>query len=409
MKRSTAGAIVVLASVLATSLCGCSSSDRSSSDPSGVGKKEEPIPISVAQAVLLPITRKVEGVGTLWPDDQVTVSSQVEGQVDRVLVDVGDTVRTGQIMVVVNQEELRYQVEQRTATMRKTMAQLGLTGEQIEVKDVKDLPEVKRAAADVFDKEQIFRRARDLYEKSLTPKQDLDSAESRWLSAKANYDVVLQQVKTLEAQLRSEKADLELAQKKLRDAEIRAPFAGFIQERLVSPGQYLRVQTPTMTIVKPDPLKLRADIPENMASWVQPGQKVEVSGEAFPNKTFTGQIRRITPAVKEQSRSFSIEAVIANSTLALKPGVFVKASVTTAKVDTAVVIPVDSLIYQLGAYKVLVVEDGRLHEREVKLGDQFGDKVEAKEGLRAGESVALHPEKLKSGEAVKVQDGSPRL
>ncbi len=408
MNRLSAGALLILASIGA-SLSGCSRA-TSASDPSQLEKKEDVISVSAAPAALLPITRKIEGVGTLWPDDQVTVSSQVEGQVDKVLVDVGDTVQTGQIMVAVNQEELRYQVEQRTATMRKTMAQLGLVGEQIEVKDVRELPEVKRAEADVFDKEQIVRRARDLYAKSLTPKQELDSAESRWISAKANYDVVLQQVKTLEAQLRSEKADLALAQKKLRDADIRAPFAGFIQERLVSPGQYLRVQAPTMTIVKPDPLKLRADIPENMASWVQPGQKVEVSGEAFPNKTFTGQIRRITPAVKEQSRSFSIEAVISNTNLALKPGVFVKASVTTAKVDTVVVIPVDSLIYQLGAYKVLGVEDGHLHEREVKLGDQFDGKVEAKEGLRSGESVAMHPEKLKAGAAVRIQISStPRI
>jgi RND family efflux transporter MFP subunit len=405
-KHKISGVLIFLLGSLSLCLGGCSS-NKSLADQNSGEKREETVVVSVASVESLPITRKVEAVGTLWPDDQVTVSAQVEGQVEKILVDVGDTVQAGQVMVAVNQEELRYQVDQRAANKRKTMAQLGLSGDQFEVGVLKELPEVKKAAADVFDKEQIFQRARGLYEKSLTPKQDLDSAESRWLSAKANYDVVLQQVHTLEAQLRSEQADLQLAQKKLRDAEIRAPFAGFVQERLVSPGQYLRVQAPVMTIVKPDPLKLRADVPENMASWVRPGQKVEINGEAFPNKVFEGLIRRITPAVKEQSRVFTIEAIIGNSNLALKPGVFVKASITTAKVDTATVIPVDALSYQLGTYKVFVVEDGRLREREVKLGDQFGTKVEAKEGLKPGEVLALHPERFKAGQPATIKAGGP--
>src|SRR5260370_40083011 len=103
-----------------------------------------------------------------------------------------------------------------------------------------------------------------------------------------------------------------------------------------------------MTIVKPNPLKLRADVPEKMAAWVKSGQNVEVSGEAFPGKTFLGQITRITPAVKEQSRSFVIEALIANPNLVLKPGAFVKARVTTAKVDTVLLITENTLNYPFG-------------------------------------------------------------
>jgi membrane fusion protein (multidrug efflux system) len=347
-------------------------------------------------------------VGTLWPDDQVVVSSQVEGPVAKVLVDVGDPVQTGLVMVTLDTEEFRNQIEQRTAAMRKIMAQLGLSQDEAEIRDIADLPEVKKAAAALFDAEQRYRRSQALFKQSLVAQQDLDTADSRYRSAKADYDVVVQQVKTLQSDLRSQKAQLALAEKKLRDTDIRAPFAGYIQERQASPGQYLKVQTPVMTIVKPNPLRLRADVPEKMAAWVKTGQNVEISGEAFPDKTFAGPISRITPAVKEQSRSFVIEALIANPNLILKPGAFVKAKVTTSKVDSALLVSEKTLNYLFGTYKVFVVEDGRLKERDIKLGDRFGDQIEVTEGVRAGDWVALHPEQLKEGMPVRVDDQGSR-
>jgi len=111
----------------------------------------------------------------------------------------------------------------------------------------------------------------------------------------------------------------------------------------------------------------------------------------------------MTPAVKEQSRSFVIEALIANPNLILKPGAFVKARVTTTKVDAVLLVKEETLNYLFGTYKVLAVEDGRLKEREVKLGDRFDGQVEIKEGLKAGDLVAIHPEKLKEGMLVRVE------
>jgi RND family efflux transporter MFP subunit len=395
--------ILILIGFLAIEAGGCSRVN-SRSQPNNNDSSSELTTISAVPVEPRQITRTVEVVGTLWPDDQVTVSSQVEGQVEKIFVDVGDAVQPGQVMVSLNQEELRYQMDQRAANVRKTMAQLGLTDEQSELQDVAELPQVKKAAANLFDAEQRFRRSRELFGQSLVPRQDLDTAEARYRSAKADYDVVLQQVKTLQAQLRSEKAELDFARKKLRDTEIRAPFAGFVQERFVSPGQYLRVQTPVMGLVKPDPLKLRADVPEKMASWVQAGHRVEARLEAFPDHAFVGKVSRITPAVKEQSRAFSIEAIINNHDHRLKPGTFVRATVTTTKIDTVLLVPEAALNYLFGVYKVFLVDNGVLHEREVKLGDRVGDRIEATAGLRAGEQVALHPERLREGLAVRVQN-----
>jgi multidrug efflux pump subunit AcrA (membrane-fusion protein) len=365
-------------------------------------KADGPVAVKAVEIREHPITRMVEAVGTLFPDDQVVVSSQVEAPVQKFLVDVGDSVQTGQVMAVLDQEELRYTADRRASDLQRTLARLGLSDENGTVKDVAELPDVKKAAASRLDAEQRYKRARDMFQQDLLPRQDLDTAEARYASAKADYDVTVQQVKQLQAQARSEKADLDLARKKVRDTEIRAPFAGFVQERHIAPGQYLRLQAPVMTLVKPDPLRLRADVPEAMAHWIADGDRVEAISESLAGQKFQGRISRIAPAVKDQSRSFSIEALIDNHTRALKPGAFVRVTVVTHKIDKVLLAPENALLYSFGVYKVLVVEEGKLATREVKIGDQREHQVEIAAGLKPGEWVALNPEKLRAGETVVV-------
>ncbi len=377
--------------------CGAGRSNESKS------AAKQPAAVQAVQAQLHPITRKLEVVGTLFPEEQVVVSSQVEGQVLKVHVDVGDRVSAGQVMVSLDTEELRYQMERQAANLQRTMARLGLNDERGQVKDVMQVPDVKKAAAELQDAEQKFNRARDLHRQELVARQDLDAADARYRSAKAAYEVAVQQVRTLEAEFRSQRADLEIARKKLRDAEIRAPFDAFVQERQVAPGQYLRVQTPVMTMVKPNPLRLRADIPERMTNWVRNGQAIEARTEAMPDRVFHGRISRITPQVKEQTRSFAVEALINNSELLLKPGLFVRATVATTKVDQVLLVPEAALKYAFGIYRLLVIQNGTLVGREVKLGDRFEQRVEIAEGAKAGEWVALHPERLQEGAAVTMQ------
>jgi len=175
----------------------------------------------------------------------------------------------------------------------------------------------------------------------------------------------------------------------LGDSVIRAPFAGQVKERTVTQGQYLKVQTPVMVIVDIDPLRVRLKVPEKMAAWAKSGQEVSVNVEAFPGRTFTGKISRINPSVDQQTRTFEVEALIENHDNSLKPGFFVKATIPSDKVDNALFLPQDALLYVYGVYKIFVIEGNTLKEREVKLGERSGDDVEIVQGLADGERVAL--------------------
>src|SRR5207244_2534145 len=111
--------------------------------------------------------------------------------------------------------------------------------------------------------------------------------EARLNAARAAYDLAVQSVQNLRAQLPQYRATVQLAEKKLRDAVIRAPFKGQVKERVVAPGQYLKVQTPVMGIVSMDPLRVRLKIPETMAGWILVGELIYVSVDAYQDKGYS--------------------------------------------------------------------------------------------------------------------------
>lgn len=344
------------------------------------------------------IRRNVESVGSLFALDEVTVSSEVEGRVEQVLVDVGDHVSSGQTIVKVVPTELQLTLDQQKASLQQARARLGISENGEDLKDVKNAPEVKKAAADLADAEQKYVRAKQLLEQGLLPKQSYDEAESRNNAARAAYDLAVQTVENLRGQLAQSKAATSLAQKKVGDSNIRAPFAGQVKERSVTQGQYLKVQTPVMVIVNVDPMRVRLKVPEKMAAWVKTGQEVSITVEAYQGRTFTGKITRINPSVDQQTRAFEVEALIDNKENLLKPGFFVKATIPSNYVVDALFVPQDALLYVYGVYKVFVIDGNTVREREVKLGERSGDEVEIVEGLKQGERIAIS---TKSGQELK--------
>jgi multidrug efflux pump subunit AcrA (membrane-fusion protein) len=179
-------------------------------------------------------------------------------------------------------------------------------------------------------------------------------------------------------------AAAKLAERQLRDASIRAPFDGHVQRRIVSLGELVKAQMPVMSIVRIDPLKVTAEIPEGLAPWVQAGQPVELQVDAYPDRMFTGKVSRISPAVNAQTRAFPFEALVPNGERLLKPGTFVKVKLTTDHVEPMLTLPYAALQYRYGVNRAFVIEGDHVVGKEVKLGDRLGDRVENPGRCRRG-------------------------
>jgi len=332
--------------------------------------------------------RSVEVVGTLAAEDQVTIASQAEGAVSRVLVDLGDHVKAGQALIELDREKLEYSLQNQKAALARALAKYGAT-EPGHLPSTGDTPDVKKADAELRQARQAFDRAEELNKRQLIPKQVLDDADTTWRAKQAAYESALQNAKNLSADIDASNAMLQLADRQLRDATIRAPFDGYVQKRLVSLGEFVKSQAPVMELVRVDSLKAIGEIPEKMAPWVQVGQPVELSVDAFPNKKIAGKVSRISPAVNTPTRAFTFEATVPNGDGLLKPGTFARVHLTTALVEPVLTIPYAAMQYRYGVYRAFVLTGDHLVIHELKTGDRVDDRMEILDGLKLGDRVAL--------------------
>ncbi len=334
------------------------------------------------------LRRPVQAVGSLYALEESAISAEVEGRVERVLADVGDMVREGQVLVTLSPVELQYELQRQQAAVQQVRARLGIEAGEPLPRNPEEVAFVQRAAAEFFEAQQNFNRAQQLHRDQLISQQQLDEAASRFKAAQAAHELALQEVEQLKAQLKSSQAALALAEKKLADASIRAPFPGAVKERRISPGEFVRVQTPVAVIVRTDRLRARLDVPEKWASAVTTGLPVELRLEAYPGEVFHGQVVRINPTVAAETRTFEVEALIPNPDGRLKPGFFVQATLSSELEEKILTIPESAVYYRYGIYKVYVVNGDRVEEREIQTGGRFDSRLEVLGGLSSGDRIA---------------------
>lgn len=367
-----------------------------------------PVSVRTTTAQGREIQRVVQSVGTFYPMEESIISAEVDGRADEVNFDLGDVVEAGAVLVRINDEEQRYQVAQSEAQLRSALERLGLKDEKERLKDPREAPDVRRAAADLLEADQRLARVRSLVDQGIGAKSDLDQANARQQAMKAAYDSTINQTRNLIQEAERFKAILDLQRKKLRDTTVKAPFKAFVKERQVTRGQFLRTNTPLFVLVKTDPIRLRIEIPERMAPWIKVNQPVTIEVEAFQGRKFRGEIWRISPTVDQNKRTFVAEAKVANGAGELKAGSYAKALIPTSHTERVTVLPQRAVYYVLGANKAFVVKDGSIDARDVKLGDRFETDVEILEGVSSGEEVAVSQlARLDTGVKVRVDNSAP--
>jgi membrane fusion protein (multidrug efflux system) len=380
MKLSSTGAAIALL----LSLGACS---RDRGVQAAEGQKSRPVKMEAAQ--VRDVRREVDVIGTLAAREEVVVSAEVAGRVARLVHDLGDRVAAGAALIELDPEKLQYRAEGQRAALDQARARYGASGEG-DLPPLDKVPSVVSTTAQLADAQQQLDRAKNLSARNLLSRSDLETAQTRLDTAKAAHDQALASARQLRADIEAQSSSLRLAQRELRDAVIRAPFDGYVAERLVSPGQFVQPQAPVMRIVRLHPLKLTAEVPEKFAPWIETGRGMTVRVDAYPTQMFSGRVVRIAPGVNMKSRAFAIEGEVPNPDGKLKPGTFARVQITTDRVDHAITIPVAAVQSRYGTNRVFVVQNGQIAGREIVLGDRLGERVEVAQGLDAGTSIVAN-------------------
>jgi len=321
--------------------------------PGGFGGFAQAPPlVRVAPVGRQPLYDTVEAIGTARANESLTVTAKVTDTVSSVDFDDGDFVAAGAVLVqLTNREEEALLAE---------------------------------ARANLDDAESQLARIENLAGQGLVSEADLDVAQSRADASQARLDTVLA---------------------RLSDRLIRAPFAGVLGFRQVSPGTLLQPNTPITTLDDVSIIKLDFTVPETFLSAVTPGARVLAQAASYPDREFEGVVRTVGSRVDPVTRAVQVRAHIPNDDGALRPGMLLTVRVVTAE-RLALAVPENS-VYQIQDRAYVYVVDGEqiAHERQIVTGDRRVGIVEVTAGLEAGELIVTEGiVKLRDGARVRLAE-----
>jgi RND family efflux transporter MFP subunit len=372
------------------------------------------VDVTTATAIKRDLPRFFEATGSLAGDQQTDVAPQTSGKVVAVGVDIGSPVRRGQMLVRLDDAELKLRVEQAAAQVQQAKANVRQAEEKIGLRpgqafDPNRVAEVAAAGVALDLAEKNLRRAEKLIESGDVSRQFYDEQRARRDQLKEQYDVALAQarqnyagVDVARTNVVNAEAALRLAKQNLSYAIIPSPMDGFVSERTADLGEYVSPQQKVATVVRTNPLRVRIDIPEQAIPEVRVGQSVSATTSAWPDRNFSGRVARIAPNVSAQSRTLTVEAEIDNSSGALKPGQFTTVRILQERAEPAVLVPARAVISEAGVSRVFVIKNGHAEQRLVQTGQTEGDLIEVRQGVAADEQVATsNQQQLSDGIAVK--------
>ena len=308
----------------------------------------------------------------------------------------------GQLIAQIEPQDYQLRVQQAEAAVAQARVRLGLpatgTNDNIDqeqtsvVRQARVLAEEARANRD---------RLAALLEQGITPRAQVDTAEASYKVALSRLEDAREEIHNRRAVLVQRRSELDIARQQLADVSVHAPFDGAIQEKRASVGEYLAAGAPLATIVRMDPLRLRAEVPEREVPNIRVGQTVRVTTEGDPN-VYTGRIARLSPSITPQNRMLMVEAEVKNTNGALRPGSFARAEIVTDDRGMSLTVPTRAIINFAGIEKIIVVKDGKAVEKSITTRRRTTEWTEVVSGVTVGEAVVLEPGNLQSGQAVTV-------
>lgn len=417
----------LLALSLAALLLGaaaCSSKPKQTEGKGGAGVAEaaeaRPVEVATGTATTRQVPAYLEATGSLVADESSDVAPETSGQVVQTLVDVGAFVRQGAVIARLNDRDARLRLQQArageqqaVAALRQAEARLGLgiNGRF----DAALIPEARAARATLESAEAAARladtnagRYANLLETGDVARSAYDQARTQAETARAQANAARQQyeaalnaargnnqgIQTAEAGIQSARSQVALAQKAVEDTTIRAPFSGFVSDRPIAVGEYVTPASRIATLLRTNPVKLVLQVPEVESASARTGMQVSANVGGYADRSFTGRVAAINPAVDPTSRVLSVEVELENSQNLLRPGMFATARIQQPGGVQGIFVPRSAVLTNTNtnSSSVYVIESSDAGEvarlRVVQRGEEENDMARIVSGLQGGETVA---------------------
>ncbi len=332
--------------------------NRTAGDPGDMAAGYEPGAVTVvtAEAQLEQVRDTFEATGTTRAREAVQVVTETAGRVTAIHFDEGERVEAGDVLLELDAQSQRAELAEVRARFKDASAR--------------------------------YERARSLRETGAVPQQEVD---------------------TLEAGMQVAEAQVGLAETRLRDRTVRAPFDGVVGLREISAGAYVDPQTVITTLDDIDVLRVNFSVPERYLGFLRTGMEVSARTPGFAGEVFAGEVRRVDSRVNPVTRSVRVQSEIDNADRRLKPGMFLQVELDLEQRE-AVLVPEESVIVEGATTYLYTVVDDKARRVDVELGRRTRGFVEIAAGVEPGDAVvSMGHQHLRDGVAVRVRNGAEEV
>jgi RND family efflux transporter MFP subunit len=330
---------------------------------------------------------------TMLPGDaqameEITIYPRTTGYVKRWLVDIGDEVNEGDLLMEIDIPEIRAQLQQSQAALAESEASL------------------ERARATANLARLTANRFRELFAKKAVAQQELDNSENDLAVAVAN-------VRLSEATIDVNKANVQHMQELLSFSQIRSPFAGTVTVRNVDTGKLVTAGNAEgqslFQLAQTNPVRVFVNVPQYFAPGVTKGMKAKILSREMPGRDFEGTVTRTARAIDQLTRTLLTEIQVPNDDHQLLTGSYVQVRMEVESLNPPLLIPAAALVFNAAGTQVAVMRSNRTIElRAVEVVGDLGSEIGIAMGITADEDIVINPgDRMSDGLAVEIESGSP--
>lgn len=306
-------------------------------------------PVVMVGATLTDLAERIEATGELRAQEQAAIASELAAQVTEILVDEGEPVEEGQVVLELDPE--RRELERADARAR-----------------------LAEARASLEERRRDHSRVRSLHAQNIASQAQLDQAATELSLARSRHEAA--------------EAQAGVAERVVRDATVRAPFAGLVARRHVSRGEYVQVGQPLFDLVALDPIEAEFHVAERDSARVAQGQEVALSVAPYPKESFAGAVTMIAPTIDPKTRTLRVKAQVDNADGRLRPGLFARVDLGVAQREDVLMVPEEAVLQRADGQVVFrAAPERRVQRVVVTTGAHRDGLVEIASGLAPGDAV----------------------
>ena len=388
-RRAAPGIAAVLALVIS---CGCSGGEK---------EKEPVVAVESALVQRTELQRTVTAEAILFPLHQAALVPKISAPVEKFYVNRGARVRKGQLLALLENRDLSAAAVQSKGEYEQAQAAYETTTVASVPEEVHKARLDADAARQSLDaEEKVYAARKNLYQQGALPRKDFDAAAVSLTQARNTYEIAqqhlnsllktakAQELKSAQGQLSAAKGKYQGAEAQLSYSEIRSPISGVVTDRPLYPGEMATAGTPLLTVMDLSHVIAKAHIPQAEAALLKVGDAAHIT---TPNseEPIPGKVAVVSPALDPNSTTVEVWVDARNPHQELKPGSSVTISMLAQTIPDALTVPASALLTESdGTTSVMVVgNDGRAHQRDVKTGVKQDNQVQIVSGVKQGERV----------------------